>query len=259
MVTEKRATFNEVAELYDKARNHYPDSLFDELHKLTQLPSAARILEIGSGTGIATLPLAERGYRIIGVELGHDMAAVVRHKLAAFSNVDIQLASFEDWQPPAEPFDLVLSATAFHWLDPDIRFQKTASVLKDRGHLAIVKYHHIAGGDQSFFDQVQLCYEQYKPHSKQLQLPRIENMYPDTEELVQCGLYERPVIRRYVMEETYNRQQYLDLLATYSDHRTLEPLTRQRLFECIGTLIDNDYDGKVRKCYLHELILARKA
>ncbi|SDJ78539.1 class I SAM-dependent methyltransferase [Paenibacillus naphthalenovorans] len=259
MSTDNRTTFNEVAELYDRARNRYPDRLFDELVRLAGLPAEARIVEIGCGTGIATLPLAERGYSIVGVELGPRMAEVARRKLARFARVEIRTAAYEDWLPPEEPFDLALSATAFHWIDPQVKFSKTARVLKDGGYLAVVKYHHAAGGDESFFERVQSCYERYMPGTGNFRLPQPEELLSDTAPFEASGLFERPVVRTWETIETYTRQTYCELLSTYSNHIALDAASRTQLLDGIGGIIDREYGGQVRKRYIHELIIARKA
>jgi cyclopropane fatty-acyl-phospholipid synthase-like methyltransferase len=103
-----RETFNEDAEQYDRARPRYPDQMFDDLAAAGVAPGA-RVLEIGCGTGQATVPLAKRGYRVVAVELGPDMAAVARRNLAGFDSVEVLTAAFEDWPLPAEPFDVVCS------------------------------------------------------------------------------------------------------------------------------------------------------
>src|ERR671938_966571 len=95
-----RATFDEVALLYDRARPGYPEALFDDVVALSGIPPGGRILEIGCGTGQATVPLARRGYRILCVELGENLAAAARRKLATFPQVEVRTAAFEDW--PAE-------------------------------------------------------------------------------------------------------------------------------------------------------------
>ncbi|WP_220446538.1 class I SAM-dependent methyltransferase [Paenibacillus piri] len=258
MSIDNKTTFNQVAELYDRARNRYPDRLFDGLVRLAGLAADARILEIGCGTGIATLPLAERGYRVVGVELGPQMAEVARRKLARFAQVDIQTAAYEDWLPPEEPFDLVISATAFHWIDPQVKYRKTAHILKAGGHLAVVKYHHVAGGDDSFFERVQSCYLRCMPGASELRLPQPQELQPDTAQLEASGLFERPVIRNWDTIETYTRQAYIELLSTYSNHIALDAANRAQLLDCIGGIIDREYGGQVRKRYLHELIIARK-
>src|SRR5207302_605680 len=83
--------------------------------------------------------------------LGANMAAVARRKLARFGSVRVEVAAFEDWPLPSQPFDMVLAATAFHWLDPAVRVGKCADALGEGGALATVATHHIAGGDAEFF------------------------------------------------------------------------------------------------------------
>src|SRR5919197_1861623 len=97
-----RATFEEVPELYDRARPLYPPALFDGLVAYAGLAAGARVLEIGCGTGQATLPLAERGLEVVCVELGAGLAGVARRKLAGFPRVEVVHAVFEDWQAADE-------------------------------------------------------------------------------------------------------------------------------------------------------------
>ena len=94
-----RTTFNEDAERYNRARPQYPVQMFDDLAAAVA-PAGARVLEIGCGTGQATVALAERGYRIVAVELGPDMATVARRNLARFDSVEVVTAAFEDWPLP---------------------------------------------------------------------------------------------------------------------------------------------------------------
>ncbi len=158
-----RSTFDQAAELYDRTRPGYPAALFDDLAELTSIGPGSRVLEIGPGTGQATLPLAERGCQVVAVELGADLAAVARRNLAGFPRVEVVTAAFEDWPLPAEPFDLVLAATAFHWIDPSVRVGKVADALRPGGSLATITTEHIAGGDESFFAEVQDCYVRWDP------------------------------------------------------------------------------------------------
>src|SRR4051812_4997557 len=93
-----RTTFEQVPELYDRARPAYPEELFDDLGALAGLREGARLLEIGCGTGQATLPLARRGYSVVCVELGAGLAAVAQRKLAQFPQVEVVNANFEAWE-----------------------------------------------------------------------------------------------------------------------------------------------------------------
>jgi transposase len=123
-----RQTFNQAAELYDRMRPTYPDAAFEDLAAYGPLEVGSRILEICCGMGQATLSLAMRGYRVTGIELGADMASVASRKLADFADVEVIVSDFESWPLPAQPFAIV-SATAFHWIDPTVRVHKSAAAL----------------------------------------------------------------------------------------------------------------------------------
>src|SRR5580693_9188175 len=114
-----RTTFDSVPELYQKARPNYPDELFDDLIQSTELPSGARLLEIGPGTGQATISLAKRGYDITAIELNEGMAKVARRELSDYKNVQVITGSFEETEFPAGSFDLIYAASAFHWVPFD--------------------------------------------------------------------------------------------------------------------------------------------
>jgi SAM-dependent methyltransferase len=215
-------------------------------------------LEIGSGTGQATLPLAERKYRVTAIELGPNLAAVARRKLARFPNVAVTIAAFESWPLPPEPFDAVVSATAFHWLDPSVRVTKAADALRPGGVLATIATHHIDGGDAQFFIDVQDCYRRWFPESAGSRLPAAAEIPADSADLVDSGRFEPPTFRRYEWEQPYSALEYLDLLSTYSDHRALDEGVRRHLLDCISQLIVDRYGGRIRKRYLNELRVARR-
>lgn len=138
-----RATFTENAELYDRMRPRCPPELFNDLATLARLGPDSWVLEIGPGTGQATLPLAQLGCSILTVELGAEMAEVARHNLSSFPKVEVDVSAFEDWPLPKQKFDLVVSANAFHWIDENVRMSKAADALREGGALAIISTHHI--------------------------------------------------------------------------------------------------------------------
>ncbi len=111
-----RTTFDDSPELYDRSRAVPPQSLFDDLITLARLEPGARLVEVGCGTGQATLALAERGYEIVGVELGESLASFTRRKLTPFPRVTIVTSSFEEWNPTGELFDAVVAFNSFHWI-----------------------------------------------------------------------------------------------------------------------------------------------
>ncbi|WP_256789153.1 trans-aconitate 2-methyltransferase [Frankia sp. AvcI1] len=254
-----RATFTEDAELYDRARPGYPPEMFDDLAGMVGLGPGCRVLEIGCGTGKATVPIARRGAWIVAVELGPEMAAVARRHLAGHEDVHVLEAVFEDWPLPPEPFDVVLAATAFHWIDPAVRVEKAAAALRPGGALATVATHHVAGGTERFFAEVQNCYEHFDPKTPpSLRLQAARDIAEDDEEIARSGRFDKAVFLRYEWELPYTSAEYLDVLRTYSGHRALEPAARRGLLRCIESLIDHDYGGAITKRYLTELRVARR-
>ncbi|MEV8505563.1 class I SAM-dependent methyltransferase [Actinoplanes sp. NPDC051475] len=253
-----RTTFNEDAERYDRARPRYPEQLFDDLAAAGAEPGA-RVLEIGCGTGKATVPLAERGCHIVAVELGAAMAAGARRNLARFDSVEVVTAAFENWPLPEQPFDVVIAATAFHWIDPAVRVAKSADALRPGGILATVSTHHIAGGTGPFFAAAQDCYERFDPATPpDLRLEEASTIPEDDTELVQSRRFGPATFHRYEWEQPYSTAEYLDVLLTYSGHRALPDAQRSGLLDCITGLIDGVHGGQVVKRYLTELRVARR-
>src|SRR5579862_9190875 len=154
-----RETFNQAADLYQRARPEYPDELFDDLVRVAGLVPGARLLEVGCATGKATVPLARRGFRITCVELGPELAAAARRNLAGFP-VEVISGRFEEWRP-AEPVSCVFAATAWHWIDPAVRYERAWRALEPGGHLAIWTQGHVFpdGGDP-FFREIQEVYDE---------------------------------------------------------------------------------------------------
>lgn len=113
-----------------------------------------RPLVNGCATGMATLPLARRGFLITCVELGPALAATASQNLASFEGVNVIETNFEAWQPAqaAARFDLVFAATAWQWPDPALKYRRAWRHLRPGGHLAVWDATHVvpAGGDPFF-------------------------------------------------------------------------------------------------------------
>jgi SAM-dependent methyltransferase len=254
-----RGTFDTEAARYDLARPRYPPSLFDDLVASTGTASGGRVLEIGPGTGQATLALAMRGYTIVAVELGRHLAALARERLATQRDVEVHTADFETWPLPEEPFDIVFAATSFHWIDRDVAERKSARALRDGGALAVVTTTHIAGDDEEFWLDVEGCYRRYVPGSQPgRRLPRIHEVRDVCDEIGLTGCFEPPALRRYVWDATYTTAQYLDLLHTHSNHIALDVDVRSALLDGIAGLVDSRPGGRVTTRYLFRLAIARK-
>lgn len=129
------STFNRAGAGYD-ARPGYPDAVFEILAAECGLGPGTRVLEIGPGTGQATLPMLDRGATITAVEPGAELARLVAARCGdrAF---EVVVGTFETADLPVEPFDLVAGGTSFHWVDPDVGIRRAAEHLRPGGWLAL--------------------------------------------------------------------------------------------------------------------------
>jgi len=241
-----------VPELYDRARPLYPDAIFDDIVSLGGVPGTGRVLEIGWGTGHATLSLAERGLEVVGLELGPELAALARRKLAAFPNASIVNEPFESWVPDGE-FDAVVSFTAFHWIDPEVRFAKSAAVLRPGGALAVVQPHTVLNDDR-FWIESQEDYDAVVP-SPDNRPPKGPDEVEDlSAEIEASGVFRNVASRRHLWETHYTADEYVALISTYSPNLDLDGPTRARLLERIHRRIEQQ--GSVKTTYLFTLNVA---
>jgi len=255
----RRAIFSQVAQDYDAVRPGYPTALIEAIIAISALPKQGQILEIGCGTGQATRPFARRGYRIKGLDIGPELVALAGHNCRDYPNVQFEVTSFEDWRPDTL-FDLVISATAFHWIPPEIGYPKIARILKERGYLATFANMHPTPYS-GFFAEVQAVYRHVVPEWAD------PAEAPSTEEKIQAqvaainetGLFGPVQVKQYSWSKVYPAEAYLKLLNTYSDHRSLGAEKRTALFGGIERMIAEKYGGQVTRPYLSVLYIASKA
>jgi SAM-dependent methyltransferase len=132
--------FDEIAAEYDRHRPAYPDELIDQACRVAGIGSGDHVLEVGCGSGQLTRGLVARGLHVTALEPGENLIALARQHLEGAGEVAFVNAQFEDALLPRERFQAVFSASAFHWVDPEVSWQKAADVLVPGGTLALVQY-----------------------------------------------------------------------------------------------------------------------
>lgn len=132
-----KRSFGSIAMLYDAARPSYPDAVAQDVLASFDPARSLRVLEIGCGTGQATRMLAARGHQILATDLSPELVAVAQQRLAAFPQVRFLIGAFEQLTLPDGAFDLIISAQAFHWIDPAVGVPKAARLLAPQGVLAL--------------------------------------------------------------------------------------------------------------------------
>jgi ubiquinone/menaquinone biosynthesis C-methylase UbiE len=132
----QRNLFDGIADRYEASRPGYPPRVVEFVAATAGLSPGAAVLEIGCGTGQLTERLARSGFRVTAIDIGPSLIAVARRRVTG-ADVSFQVTSFEDLAADAS-FDLVVSGAAFHWIDPEVAFSKSARLLRPGGWLALL-------------------------------------------------------------------------------------------------------------------------
>jgi len=164
----KRDSFNEAAQLYDAVRPTYPDELIDWIIEKTKLNKNDDLLEIAPGTGQCTRKFAERDFKIHSVELGDKLAELLLINMKD-KNVTVDVAPFEEWESKHNnKYKLIYCATAWHWIDPTIKYQKSSELLQEDGRLAVIWNNSVGDNENTVLEEAYrllFSYHDEKPHS----------------------------------------------------------------------------------------------
>ena len=184
-----------LAEIYEAIRPSYPDELISDVITHSQIPQDAHLMEIGAGTGKATACFLRRGYHVDANELDPAMADILSEKCAS-KKMTLTVGPFETWAPPQSCYDLIYCAQAFHWLDPDIKFEKCRGLLSEGGHLALIWYDPQSAPDTPAYRAAQAVRENYfGPEDMTVSVPmntRLQEM-DVASDFVLCFQKEYPV------------------------------------------------------------------
>jgi SAM-dependent methyltransferase len=225
-------SFGSVAELYDRVRPSYPSELIDAL--LADRPRSA--LDVGCGTGIAAALLTARGCRVLGVEVDERMAELARAK-----GVEVEVASFELWEPAGRTFDLVTAAQSWHWVEPEAGTAKAAAVLRPGGR--ICAFWNIGKPPPHLLEQLMAIYQRLEPgianssvalgtaDTRAAGALQVAALTASTE----FGPMSNAV---FPWTMTYTTASWIDEINTHSDHQTLPPERRQRVLTAVREVID---------------------
>jgi SAM-dependent methyltransferase len=262
---EQRLVFGEVAELYDSARAAYPDALVDDVIGFAGADGGGlRAVEVGAGTGKATVSFAARGLEIVAIEPDASMAEVARRKMGGFPRVRVEETSFEDWDGENGTFRLLYSATAWHWITPEVRYLKAAYLLMSGGAIALF-WHRVRWQGEPLRDELEEVYQRLAPDLL-AQRPSFPGLDQDaartgeviTAEIEQDGLFQDVTSRIYPWSATFTADTYAGLLQTQSGHRMLDADRRAELLNGVRELIAV-HGGQIEVPHGTLLVMARRS
>lgn len=252
-----RLKFNEVAAEYDKWRTTYVPQLFTDIMDFSHINQTSRVLEIGIGTGQATLPILKTSCHLTAVELGDKLAAYSRKKFEDYKNFEIINMAFEDYECPDNSFDMIYSATAFHWIPEETGYPKVYKLLKSGGTFVLFRnYPYKDKENEPLHVAMQKVYSKYMPNIGEPTEYNEEKCIEIADTIKKYGFIDVN-FKLYYRTRTFDAESYVSLISTYSDHRAMKEeqwiLFSNEIKETI-----NSFGGKINVCDTIDLHLARK-
>ena len=237
-MTTLRTTFNATAVQYDDARPTYPTSLLQDIITQANLSPQSRILEIGCGTGQATIPLAQVGCRLVAIDPGERSLHLLQKKCQTWPHVSLIKATYEDVAFPPQTFDLIVSAQAFHWVAPEVASVKTADLLRPGGQVALFWHLQMVPPASPQSELQQICARYVKGYPTMIP-PEYSQPFLDkmVAVLSQDSRFTTPQIHEYPWQKTYEQADFLNLFKTWSKYLILPPAQQQALLADVKQLL----------------------
>ncbi len=256
---QRKNWYSPAAEAYNKVRPRYPKELIHRVVEITQLSPNSKILEVGCGPGTATLAFARVGCSMVCLEPNPNFCQLAQQNCQPYPNVEIRNTSFEEWALETEKFDVVLAATSFHWVSPEVGYPKAAGALQEDGYLILLWNKEL----QPAYEVYQSLSEVYQLHAPSL--ARYEHRETQQEILrglgqivIDSGQFQNLRSEQFLCEVTYSVDDYLTLLSTYSPYLKLDAKSRNALFEGLREKIEQDLAGSIQLSYLSAFHIAEK-
>ncbi len=244
-----KTSFGNISKLYDTIRPSYPDELIKDIIKVSKIKNNSRILDIGCGSGKATILFTNRGYKnILGLDISKELIEIAKNNLPLEINYIID--SFEDYQFKENFFDLIISAQAFHWLDQKLAYKKCYEILKPNGTLTLF-WNFPDYNKNKLMRSILSLSKKY--------CPKFPEDISDTEKYISRlkPHFKSINIRKYTMTLSYSKKEYLNLINTFSWVSSLDEEKKAELFKEIN-LVFNKVKEPIKRTYNSTLIIVRK-
>jgi SAM-dependent methyltransferase len=230
-------SFGTDPERYDRARPPYPVAM---IQRIVAAGSGPDFLDVGCGTGIAARQFRAAGRTVLGVEPDPRMAEFARG-----TGLEVEVATFESWEPAGRTFDAVVAGTAWHWIDPVAGAAKAGRVLRPGGVLA--PFGHVYQLPATVADALAAVYRRVAPDSPVGFDRRSEGSILDgyralyakaADGIRQAGGFDEPELWRYDWERRYTRDELLELVPTSGGLTSLPPDQVADVLAALGAAVD---------------------
>lgn len=205
--------FDEVPELYDRARPTYPDELFADLTAITGVNERSSVLEVGCGTGQATRSLA----------------------------------------------------SAWHWVDPAIGWQRAHEVVRAGGWMALLGHVVVRRpGEAEVYAETADLHERFCPGNPDWGDSPLEEEVRATDGGWGApqdpeGFFGETITRWYPTVQWLDSAGFVDLLRTTSLYRRIDADVREPLLDAIAERIRTRLGDGVSRRYLSVLRVGHRA
>ena len=238
---ENKQVFQDIIRDYEAARPGYPDELFCDIIAYAGLPASAHLLEVGAGPGQATEYFVRNNYDTTALEISEKQVSFLNEKFANQNNFRSVCATFEEFPDEDASYDLIFSATAFHWIAPEVGYPKAFRLLNENGVIAV--FWHLASIVEPKTELLQGIRAVYRKYA-----PQLDDYLTDVEtealhqrrlsEMQTQGLFRSPVAKVYRWDDSYSTQRYQRLMNSYSDFHSINASARNAIMRDVSALID---------------------
>lgn len=270
---KKIEPYKGIAGIYDEIRPSYPEKLIQDIITKTKLKLNDSLLEIGAGPGKATMQFASRGFGVHAIEIGEEMAKILKDKCVSYPKVSVDIVSFEEWNYPVnQRYDMIYSAQAFHWIDKNIKYKKCYELLKSNGYLILFWYN--ACNDKltktnELEEKIEAIVEKYTSNynlnnrkTKRLTPSGASSENERKAEIEASGLFEIIEEIEYVQEIRNNAKQYLMAIKSVPAFASILDGLSDRIIENMDNEIEeviNNNGGYISTLFNYSLYITKKS